>query len=212
MPPQPLSTSDLDRRHLLGFLGAGMAALAAPGAAAAADDPCNPTSLPSHLASLVPGPNALVPHAHRLAVVATHGKKDRLLGPIDDLVKKNKAFCQKAVPVQILSQLVKNGKTPKTVVEMLSLFEVGWTPAAPSLCQPVSGTCKNTGCSGSCKQGGECVGLFTDEPCSCVCNPSPVEFSLVSLIILALLATPVPEDIPGILGAISQTILRRAKP
>ena len=218
MSPQPLSTRDLDRRRLLGFLGAGVAALAAPSAlATAGEDPCNPTSLPSHLASLSPGPNALIPHAHRLAVTAAHGKNTRMLGAIDDLVKKNKAFFQKAVPVQILSQLVKSGKTPKTVVEMLSLFEAGWTPSAPSLCAPAGGTCKNTGCSDSCKRGGkssggECVGLFTDEPCSCVCDPAPAELSLVSLIVMALLATPTPEGIPGILTAISQTILRRAKP
>lgn len=220
MSPQPLSTSDLDRRHLLGFLGAGiagMAALAAPGAAAG-DDPCNPTSLPSHLSVLSPGfPNALIPHAHRLAVVATHGKKERMLGAIDDLVKKNKAFFQKAGSVQLLSHLAKSGKTPKSVVEMLSLFEAGWTPVAPNLCAPVSGTCKNTGCNDKCKQGGkysggECAGLFTDEACTCVCNTAPAELSLVALIVMALLATPAPEEIPGILDAISQTILRRAKP
>ncbi|HYH45084.1 MAG TPA: hypothetical protein VEG34_05315 [Thermoanaerobaculia bacterium] len=196
-----------------------MAALAAPSTlATAGEDPCNPTSLPSHLSVLSLGfPNALVPHAHRLAVTAAHGKNTRMLGAIDDLVKKNKAFFQKANSVQILSQVVKIGKTPKTIVEMLSLFEAGWTPAAPSLCQPVSGTCKNTGCNDRCKQGGkysggECVGLFTDEPCSCVCNSAPAELALVALIVMALLATPGPEDIPGILGAISQTILRRAKP
>lgn len=217
---QMLSPGDphpLDRRHLLRFLGAGMAAaLAAPSVLSAGEDPCNPGSLPSHLSVLESTyVNALVPHAHRLAVVATHGKKDRLLKPIDDLVKKNKEFFKKADFVKNLSQVVKLGKTPKTVVEMLSLFEAGWTP--PALCDSVGGKCKDFGCNDRCKQGGkytggECVGLFADEPCSCVCNPGPHEFSLMGLIVLALLATPVPEQISGMLATISQTILRQAKP
>ena len=209
--------NNLDRRHLLRFLGAGMAAMAVPTALAAAageTDPCNPTSLPSHLSVLEPSyANALVPHAHRLAVVATHGKKDRLLAPIDDLVKKNKAFFQKTDFVKNLSQVVKLGKTPKSVVEMLSLFEAGYTPPG-GLCQPAAGKCKDSGCNDRCRQGGkysggECLGLFTDEPCSCVCNPALPDFSLMSLIVFTLFATPAPEMIPGILSAISQTILRR---
>jgi hypothetical protein len=207
---------NLDRRHLLGFLGAGMAVMAAPKALAAGEDPCNPTSLPSHLSFLVPQyPDALIPHAHRLAVTATHGKKDRLLKPIDDLVKKNKAFFQKADFVKNLSQVVKMGKAPKSVLEMLSLFDAGWTPPSAKLCEPVAGKCKDFGCSNNCKQGGkytggECVGLFTDEPCSCVCNPGAPEFSLMGLIVLALFATPAPDQIPGTLANITQTILRAA--
>lgn len=207
---------NLDRRHVLGFLGASMAALAAPGALTAGEDPCNPTSLPSHLSVLVPQyPDALVPHAHRLAVVATHGKKDRLLKPIDDLVKKNKAFFQKTDFVKNLSQAVKSGHTPKNVVEMFSMFQKGWLPPTPALCEPVAGKCKDFGCNDRCRKdakysGGECVGLFTDEPCSCVCNPGAPEFSLMGLIVMALFATPVPEQIPGVLTAISQTILKQA--
>ena len=210
----------LDRRHLLRSLGAGLAALAVPGSLAAAGeasgptDPCNPTGLPYHLSVLDPAyPNALVPHARKLAVLATQGKKERVMGAIDDLVKKNKAFFQKTDFVKNLSKLVKSGKTPKTIQEMLSLLAVGWV--TPELCEPENGSCKDFGCADDCRlrghSGGGCLPLgLPEEPCSCLCIPGVLEFSLIALILLLLMMTPGPDEIPAILAAVSRLIIRRA--
>lgn len=218
----------VDRRYLLRYLGAGMAALAVPGALAAVDvkplsgtaepTPCNPLGLPYHLSVLDPKyPHALVPHAHRLASIATQGKVGRINAAIDDLVKKNKAFFQKSPIVKELSKRVKSGKTPKTVQEMLSVFEAGWM--VPDLCEPVAGVCEDFGCDDACwtqrnSPGGTCVPLpfVAGNPCECVCNPGILEFTLMALILLLLLVTPGPDEIPGILGVISRLIIRRAAP
>ena len=217
----------VDRRYLLRYLGAGMAALAVPGALAAVDvkplsaaaepTPCNPLGLPYHLSILDPKyPHALVPHAHKLALLGTSGKTNRIVGAIDDLVKKNKAFFQKSPIVKELSKRVKSGKTPKTVQEMFSLFETSWT--GPSVCIVGPEHCIDTGCDDACwaggkYPGGQCypapAGIFEEE-CICACNPGFLEFTLLALLILLLLATPGPDEIPVLLAAVSRLIIRRA--
>ena len=217
----PQDPGHLDRRHLLRYLGAGMAALAAPGALAAAVDlgsPCEPTGLPSHLAILDPRySNALVPYAYKATLSGTGGKANRVLGAIDDLVKKNKAFFQKSPIVKELSKRVKSGKTPKTVQEMLGLFETSWT--GPDVCiTGPAGKCIDTGCDDACWAGGKYPGgacyptptAIFDEECTCFCNPGLLELSLLALLILLLLATPGPDEIPALLAAVSRLIIRRA--
>lgn len=212
------TSQNLDRRNLLGVLGASMAMMAVPKAVAAGEitDPCNPLHLPYHLSVLDPAyPDALVPHGHKLALIATQGKKDRVVAAIDDLVKKNKAFFQKTQFVKKLAPLVKSNKPPKTVQEMFALFEIGWV--VPELCEPVKNVCKDFGCDDECwlkhnSPGGAClpVGFLGGNPCECVCFPGVFEFALMALIILLLLATPAPDEIPAILAAISRLIIRRA--
>lgn len=221
-PVRKAAPDHLDRRHLLRSLGAGLAALAVPGALAAVaadpsdvpgpEPPCGPTSLPSHLAILDPCyPNALIPHAYRLGMLATQGKKDSPMAALDNLLKKNKAAFQKTAFVKNLTKRVKSAGPPKTIEEMFSLLAVGWL--TPALCE-LNGKCEDFGCADDCRlrghPGGGCLPLgIPEEPCTCLCIPSVLEFSLIALVLLLLMMTPGPDEIPAILAAVSRLIIRR---
>lgn len=216
----------LDRRHLLRYLGASMAALAVPGSLAAVagpagvpgPDPCGPPSgLPYHLSILdLRYPDAVVPNAHQIALLSTTGKPRNLFKPIDQLITKNRALFKKSVVVKKLAERVRNGNPPKTAQEMLLLFRSAWS--LPSLCiAGPDGGCIDTGCDTECivrgAPGGECFSIPFDvleEDCSCACSPPWYEFALLALILLLLFATPGPDEIPAILAAISRLIIRRA--
>ena len=230
-PSQPPAgagdANSLDRRHLLRFLGAGMAALAAPGALAAAvadplaapgSAPCASTFvLPSHLMILdCRYPDALIPHLHRLALIGTHGKNGPLIGAIDNVLKKNKKALQKSGFVKGVAERMERGNPPKTIQEMFSLFENAWI--APEICLKVGRSCVDKGCSNACYNldypGGVCLNLgtiadFPGGPCHCVCYPGLLEFTLAALIALLLVLTPGPDEIPAILAYISRLIVRR---
>lgn len=224
--PDRTPAPSVDRRSLLSGLGA-LTLLAAPASVLRAVEPiptqpvpaCTPPSgMPAHLTSLCASdPNSFAVNAWGTAEAYGAGGTAGLLDRLEEFLAAHKAELSTSPFVLAMAQREKDGTVP-TTIEGLTQVMVNSTLCNAgdfgSLCieGPLGESCISTGCDeipGDCWLTPKPLRDFV-EPCECVREVSWYEVALIALLLLLLIATPGPDEIPAMVAAASRLIVRVA--
>jgi hypothetical protein len=225
--PDRAPAPSVDRRSLLSGLGA-LTLLAAPASVLRAVETvpaeplpaCTPPSeMPAHLTSLCASdPNSFAVHAWGAAEAYGAGGTSGLLDRLEEFVTAHKTELSTSQFVLDLAALERNRNLPRTI-EGLTQVMINSTLCSAgdsgSLCieGPLGESCISTGCDdipGDCWLVPELLRGHVEEPCECVRTPKWYEVVLIALLLLLLIATPGPDEIPAMIAAASRLIVRVA--
>lgn len=226
--PEREPASILDRRSLLSGLGVMTTLLTAPSVLRAVEvirtEPvvpgCTPPSgMPAHLTSLCASdPNSFPVHSWNTAKAYGAGETGGLLDRLAEFVAAHMADLSTSPFVLDMAQRERNGTVPTTIAGLTQVMinstlcsaEAGGSGA---LCIEGPESCISTGCDeipGDCWPVPALIQELGLEPCECVRRPKWYELALAALILLLLIATPGPDEIPAIIAAISRVVVRAA--
>ncbi|HYO13342.1 MAG TPA: hypothetical protein VE685_09135 [Thermoanaerobaculia bacterium] len=226
-PPDQTPARSVDRRSLLSGLSA-LTLLAAPASVLRALETevptqplpaCTPPSgMPAHLKSLCASdPNSFAVNAWGTAEAYGAGGTNGLLDRLEEFLAAHKAELSTSPFVLNLAALERAGNLPRTI-EGLTQVMVNSTLCSAgdfgSLCieGPLGQSCIDTGCEdipGDCWLTPEPLREFI-ETCECVRRVRWWEVALIALLLLLLIATPGPDEIPAMIAAASRLIVRVA--
>ncbi len=181
------------------------------------------TSMPSHLTNSDPyDPNAFGPSAWALASGLTNNCLDPLIDSLEDFIDENKDEMADSQLVSLFYEADQNGALPTTIAEFVALFLKGLMPSfgarlptqEGSLCiEGPEDSCIDVGCSsipGTCWSVPALIQELGVEPCECVRHPKWWEIALAASILLILVLTPGPDEIPATMAIIGRLIVRAA--
>jgi hypothetical protein len=225
--PDRAPAPSVDRRSLLSGLGA-LTLLAAPASVLRAVEPaptqplpvCSPPSgMPAHLASLCASdPNSFAVHAWGAAEASGAGGTAGLLDRLEEFLTAHKRELSTSPFVLNMAALERSGNVPTTIEGLTqvmvnsTLCSAGDVGGALCIEGPLGESCISTGCDeipGDCWLTPKPLRDFV-EPCECVREVSWWEVALMALLLLLLIATPGPDEIPAMVAAASRLIVRVA--
>lgn len=225
--PEREPGSILDRRSLLSGLGA-LTLLTAPAGVLRAIEvapaeplpACTPPSgMPAHLKSLCASdPNSFAVHAWNTAKAYGAGETAGLLDRLAEFVAAHRVDLSTSPFVLDMAQRERNGTVPTTIAGLTQVMINSTLCSAEAggwgaLCIEGPESCISTGCDeipGDCWAVPALLQELGLEPCECVRRPKWYELALAALILLLLIATPGPDEIPAIIAAISRVVVRAA--